>query len=174
MWSSRRALHTGLVLVAALLMGGSLAGCTLTPVYGERGAGQQRVEIAYAKPATRLDQLVIQDLALHLGRSDAPDAPLVTISSRAANREVTRTGTTRPGTQQEMTVTVSYTLASAGKVIALGSRSASAWWTSRGQVLADEAARADAEERAARAAGETVRLSLLAELRKPLPATNGQ
>lgn len=157
---------------------GGLAGCTaFTPVYGERGVSQQRLELAYSEPGNRLDQLVIQDLSLKLGKSGDPDAPLVTISSSPANRTLTRTGTAKPVTQQEVTVTVSYTVAADGRLVTFGSRSASASWTSSGQVYADEAAYRDAEERAARAAAETVRLSILSTLAtpvRPAPAAAGQ
>jgi hypothetical protein len=71
-------------------------------------------------------------------------------------------------TQQEASVTVSYTLAADGRLVTFGSRSASASWTTSGQVLADEAAYRDAQERAARAAAETVRLSILSALAKPV------
>lgn len=145
-----------------------LAGCTFTPVYGDYGVTQQRLELAYSKPGNRLDQIIIQDLSLKLGKSNDPDAPLVSISSGAGNRTLTRTGTSKPVTQQEVTVNVSYTVAADGRVVTFGSRSASASWTTTGQVLADEAAYRDAEERAARAASETVRLSILAALATPV------
>lgn len=168
MWSSSRALRNGLVVLMLSLTGIALSACTFRPVYGGNGVAQQRLDVAYAKPATRLDQLIIQDLALRLGSSEDPDAPLVSISSSAGSRALTNTGTAKAAAQQEVTVTVSYTVSAAGKVVTFGSRSASALWASRGQVFTDEAARRDAEERAARAAGETVRLSILAALATPL------
>lgn len=177
MWSSSRFLRDGVVVLALSAAALSLAGCTFTPVYGDYGVTQQRLEVAYAKPNSRLDQIIIQDLSLKLGKSDAPNAPLITISSGAANRTLTRTGTTKPATQHEVTVNVSYTVAADGRVVTFGSRSASASWTTRGQVFADEAAYKDAEERAARAASETVRLSILAALATPLrpaEAASGQ
>lgn len=176
MWSSNRMLRVGLVGLTLSLTGIAVSACTFRPVYSGNGLAQQRLEVAYAKPATRLDQLIIQDLALRLGRSEDPDAPLISISSSAGSRALTSTGTSKPVTQQEVTVNVSYTVSADGKVVTFGSRSASALWTSRGQVFTDEAARRDAEERAARAAGETVRLSILAALATPIrpAATTGQ
>jgi hypothetical protein len=168
MSSSSRFLRQGFIALA--LMGGvSLAGCTsFTPVYGDYGVVQRRLEVAYSKPGSRLDQIIIQDLSLKLGKSDNPDAPLVTISSGAGNRTLTRTGTSKPVTQQEAIVNVSYTVVADGRVVTFGSRSASASWTTSGQVLADEAAYRVAQERAARAAAETVRLSILSALAKPV------
>ncbi|HEY0917820.1 hypothetical protein [Devosia sp.] len=156
----------GLALAAAVL---ALGGCTLTPVYGERGVGAARLEVAYSAPATRLDQIVIEDLALRLGKGGGPGAPQVAISTSAANRALTHSNTARPTKANEVTVSVAYTVTVAGKVVAVGNRAASAAWTTRGQVLADEEARREAEERAARAAAETVRLAILGALAGPRP-----
>ena len=45
-----------------------------------------------------------------------------------------------------------------------GTRSATAGYRTNGQIVADDAARAAAEEQAARSAAETIRLALLADL----------
>ena len=167
MWSSSRVLRTGLVCLALGAAGLGLAGCTFAPVYGGYGVAQGRLAVTYNKPVTRLDQIVIQDLSVRLGVSDQPGAPFVRILTNVTARALTHTGTSKPNKQLETTVTVSFVLAHNGKVLAVGSRSATAAWTETGQVLAAEAAAKDAEERAARAAGETVRLSLLAALSTP-------
>ena len=163
MWSSRPAWRGGFIGLA-LAAGLALGGCTLTPVYGERGVVAERLEVAYGAPATRLDQIVIQELALRLGKAGGPAAPHVDISASAASRALTHTNTARPAKANEVTVNVAYTVTLGGKVVAGGNRAASAAWTTRGQVLADEEARKDAEERAARAAAETVRLAILGAL----------
>lgn len=168
MWSSSRVVR-GLVL--GLALGGAalaVAGCSFTPVYGERGVARGRLALAYAEPQTRLDQIVIQELSLRLGSAGGPDAPVVRITTSVANRALTRTGTTKPFRQFEVTVTVAYTVTAGGKVVAVGNRAAAAAWSTRGQVLADEEARKDAEERAARAAAETVRLALIGALASPV------
>src|SRR5690606_4443147 len=139
----------------------ALGGCTLTPVYGERGIGAERLAVSYGAPATRLDQVVIQELALRLGKGGGPGAPRVEVSTSVANRAVTHSNTARPTKANEVTVSVAYTVTAGGTLVAVGNRAASAAWTTRGQVLADEEARRDAEERAARAAAETVRLAIL-------------
>lgn len=168
MWSSRRGLRSGLIGLVLGAAGLALAGCTFAPVYGEHGVAKGRLEVAYSKPASRMDQIIIQDLAVRLGKSDSPDAPLVSISASSSTRVLTHTNTTKPVTQYETTVTVAYTVTANDKVVTLGNRSATAAWTTRGQVLADEEARKDAEQRAARAAGETVRLAILGALATPV------
>jgi LPS-assembly lipoprotein len=164
MWSSKplvpKAALAALLLAASL----ALAGCSgLTPVYGERGL-TQRLPLAYTQPVTRLDQIVIQDLALRLGRSSSPDAALVTITSTDTGRSLTKTDVSTPRAEREVTVQVSYTLVAGARILGAGTRSATAGYATVGQVHADEAAYDDAAERAARAAAETVRLSILADL----------
>ena len=52
-----------------------MSACTLTPVYSGRLAEQPLLDLAYAKPNNRLEQIIYQDLALRLGASDAPHGP---------------------------------------------------------------------------------------------------
>ena len=62
----------------ALALSGTvlLAGCSgFRPVYGEHGIANDRMELAYAKPASRLEQIIYQEFVLRFGRSQNPDAP---------------------------------------------------------------------------------------------------
>lgn len=171
MSSSRGLIHKSILTVLVLAATLGLAGCSgLAPVYGERGLAQ-RLPLAYSKPATRLDQIIIQDLALRLGRSSGPDAALVTITSTAGSRELTRTDVSTPREEQEVTVRVSYTLVAGDRILGAGTRTATAGYATVGQAQADEAAYDDAAARAARAAAETVRLSILADLATPAAGT---
>lgn len=168
MWSSRL-LRTGLVALA-LVGTATLAGCSgFRPVYGEAGVVQQKLAFNYSKPNSRLEQIIIQDLALRLGKAtDDPSAPTIKISAAAGGRALTRTAVTKPATQYEMGITANYTLLSGDKVLLQGTRRAAASYATVGQVLADEAAAKDAEERAAHEVAETIRLSILAQLAAPL------
>jgi LPS-assembly lipoprotein len=168
MWSSRQ-LRAGLVALA-LVTPLALAGCgSFRPVYGEAGVVQQKLAFNYAKPNSRLEQIIIQELALRLGKAtDREDAPVVRISAAAGGRALTSTGVTKPATQHEMSVTASYAVVVDGKVVLQGSRKASASYATVGQVLADEAAAKDAQERAAREVAQTIRLSILAQLAAPI------
>jgi hypothetical protein len=165
-WSSLlRRSFAAVALCAPLL----LAGCSgLRPVYGEGGIGGSDLAFAYAKPESRIEQIIIQDLALRLGLSENPDAPQVRIVATESTRKLTRTGTTKPVTQYEATVSATYTVVLNEEVVLSGSRRAIASFTSSDQVLADEAARKDAFERAAHEVAETIRLSILGGLSSPL------
>lgn len=166
-WS--RALRAGLVAVA-LGATAALAGCSgLRPVYGPAGIGQQQLAFRYAEPSGRLDQIIIQDLMLRLGKGGGVDAPQIRISTASGSRDLTRTDVERPRAQKEMSVTATFTvLAADGEVVLTGRRKATAQYETVGQVLADEAAAQDARERAARAVADTIRLTILAELAAPM------
>lgn len=170
--SSKSAWRTG--VLALMLMAGTagLAGCSsFTPVYGDTGIGAslERNAFAYGKPKTRLEQIIYQDLILRFGRAAGTDVPTIRVATSTASRELTKSDVTRPSDQHEATVTAAIEIVAAdGSVVFSGDRSASALYATSGQVLADTEAQRDAEERAARALAETIRLTILGVLGKPV------
>lgn len=162
LWSrvTVRAGLLGMVLLAPL----AVAGCSsLKPVYGDNGIGAERVALSYAKPTTRLEQIIYQDLALSLGK--AAGAPLLTVMTTTSNRKLTRSDVTRPSAQRETVVSAEIELKGTdGTVLFAGERSAAASYSVDGQGLADTEALRNAEEQAARALAETIRLTLIGVL----------
>lgn len=169
MWLSSRLIRNALVALVFLAPAAALSGCTgFTPVYGENGLGAERVELSYAAPNSRLEQVIYQALALRLGKSSDPDAPRVSISASNAARALTSDIVTVPNRQLEMVVTAAVTLTDkTGKVLFSGIRKASASYTSGAQLLANQAAETDATERAGKTVAETIRLTLLGALLTP-------
>jgi LPS-assembly lipoprotein len=170
MSSPKAVIRIGLILLA--LSGATmLAGCSsFRAVYGDSGIASDRIELSYAKPGSRLDQVIYQDLALKFGKSQSASAPRLTVNTASSSRALTHTGTTKPATQYETTVTANATLVTAdGRQVFQGSRRASASYVSVGQVLADTEASNEAQERAAREAGELLRLAILGALAAPAP-----
>ncbi len=165
MWSSNRLLRNAFVALG-LLAATALAGCTgLTPVYGERGIGTERHPLNYAKPNSRAEQIIYQELALRFGKASDSSSPTVRITSSNAGRKLTRSNVARPSEQREMVVTAQIELIGAdGSVILSTSRSAAALYTTDSQALAANEAEREAVERAARELAETVRLTLLGAL----------
>ena len=161
---SRAALF-GLAVAGPLL----LAGCSgFRPVYGDNGIANARLELAYGKPGTRLDQVVYQEFVLRFGRTTRPDAPQLTITTSASGRGLTTTNVVKPATQQAVTVNAVLTTADGRRIFA-GSRNATAQYVSVGQTLADAEAGNEAQERAAREAAEGLRLAILGALATPIP-----
>jgi LPS-assembly lipoprotein len=161
-WS--KAVLRNTLLALALSGATTLAACSgFAPVYGERGIGMERYAFRYDKPATRLDQIIYQELALRLGRSTDSSVPLVRISTSSGVRELTKSNVARPAKQKEAVVTAQIELVGADGAVALStSRSAAALFTAdNSQALAETEAEREAKERAAKELAETVRLTLL-------------
>lgn len=158
----------GLVLLVLSGVVG-LAGCSsFRPVYGENGIASERMELSYAKPASRLDQIVYQEFVLRFGRSMSADAPRLSISTGSSTRALTTTSVTKPATQYATTVTATAVLTTAdGREVFAGSRNATAQYYTVGQVLADTEAGNEAGERAAKEVAESLRLAILGALATP-------
>jgi LPS-assembly lipoprotein len=165
MWSSKPLLRN-VFIALSLLSASALAGCTgLTPVYGERGTGVERHPLNYAKPNSRAEQIIYQELVLRFGRASDASSPTVRIATSSYGRDLTRSNVVRPTDQKEMVVTAQIELVGAdGSIILSTSRSAAALYTTDSQALAASEAEREATERAARALAETVRLTLLSAL----------
>ena len=164
-WSEtlRRSLFSAVILG----FGATLGACSFTPVYSGAMAEQPTLNLAYAKPNSRLEQIIYQELSLRFGTSQSPTAPLVSVSAASGASDMVITTTANPSKPLSVTVTASLTIAQRD-----GSdtppisyvRTASAEYTRAGQVLADNAAAGEAAERAARAVAESLRLAVLAGL----------
>ncbi len=146
-----------------------LAGCSgFRPVYGDvaSASNPQGYRFHYAAPASRLDQIVYNELRLRLGpNSNEPDALQVTVSAWSGARGLTRTAVSKPVTTNEMIVYASYTVATpTGEVLVSETRSASGLYTTRDQVLGDVEGQNEAAERGAKAVSDTVRLGILGAL----------
>ncbi len=170
MWSSRAPLVRAAVLALAIGGATTLSACSgFTPVYGERGLGVERHAFRYARPENRLEQVIYQELALRLGRSADPSVPLVRLAVSTATRALTRSNVARPAAQREAVVTARIEIVGAdGAVVYATSRSAAAPFTIDRQGLSEYEAELQAREQAARALAETVRLTLLGALSRPV------
>lgn len=165
MWSPKLTLRNALIALS-LLGATALAGCSgLTPVYGERGLGAERVALRYEEPRNRLEQIIYQDLALRLGKSSDPSSPRVVITTTSAARDLTKSSVTRPSEQNEAVVTATIRLIGPDDAVLLNTtRSAAALYSTDRQALAASEAQNEAYERAARSLAETIRLTLLGAL----------
>jgi hypothetical protein len=150
---------------AALIAAPWLAGCTLTPVYSGRVAENANLELSFAAPRSRLDQVVAQELALRFGSS--PTAPLATVQTSASATTLVDTVSASPNKTYEVTVTATLSIEQnndpKAKPLVL-TRRATANYQTGAQVLNDQFAYAEASERAAKSAAESLRLAILATL----------
>ena len=156
------------IALAAILLGGAtaLGACSFTPVYSGALASQPTLDLVYAKPTTRLEQIVYQELALRLGSSESATAPFVMATVATTTAAIGRSATANPNKPYRVTVTATLSVTprdSSGAPLSF-TRMAIAEYTTSSQVLANTAAATDAQERATRAAAESLRLALLASL----------
>lgn len=161
-------------LVRPIALAGSLLGaavalgaCSFSPVYSGTLASQPMLDLTFAKPTSRLEQVIYQELALRFGSSDAATAPLATVSVASTSGTVGLSVTANPNKLSRSTVTATLTIMRRDGTDAAPitfTRQASAEYTTSGQVLADTAAANEAAERAAKAAAESLRLAMLASL----------
>lgn len=156
-----------LALLLPLAFGSAaLAACSFQPVYSGRLADSSQLALRYGEPKNRLEQIIYNELSFRLGKSTDPATALVTVAAATGTGEPFLSETDSPLTPRETAVTATLTMAptNPGGQPTIITRTARAQSTRGGQVLADEAARIDAEERAARAVAESLRLALLATL----------
>lgn len=154
---SRSGLFAAIALAAL-----ALSGCTITPVHGDRAmTGISEVQLAYAKPANRLEQVFYQALAARLGTS--PSGPTLTASVSTSASRIGLTDFARTAVDHQVIATVSYRVERDGETLASGTRTATSGYRTTGQILADDTARQNAGEEAVRAAAQSVIATLLSE-----------
>jgi hypothetical protein len=159
---TRRIAYASLVLG----LGMALSACSFSPVY-QTGtlASQPKLNLAYAKPTSRIEQIIYQDLALRFGETVDETSPLVTVSTSTSGARIGISQTSNPNETQRLTLTATATITyrdgSKRPPLAI-TRTASADYTTTNQVLANIEAAGDAGDRAAKAAAESLRLALLA------------
>lgn len=164
-WSKalRPIVFASLVLGTATLLGG----CSFQPVYSGALASQPLLNLAYAKPNSRLEQVIYQELSLRFGSSDAATAPLAKVSVSSRGADIMLSDTDNPAEAMEVTVTATLTITPRdGSATPPQSftRTATAGYARSDQVLSSRAAAAEAAERAAKSAAESLRLAVLAAL----------
>jgi LPS-assembly lipoprotein len=166
MWSSEP-LRRGLLVLLLATSVASLPGCTMTPVYGDRGLDASSMALSYASPQTRLEQVIYQELALSFGADAGPTAPTIRVSTVSSARDLTRTGSPDPQPLKEVTVTAVATITSpSGQVLPTITRSATASYRGGPQVLANTIAFDEAAERAAKSVAEALRLAIFSTLNR--------
>ena len=169
MWSPRTFVRSFCFAVGVSVAVLPLVGCSFVPLYGD--ASITALDLTYAEPAGRLEQIVNRELIKRLGSSASPGAALVTVSTSSSSRRVGRTGDDSPATTSEMVVTASVSVTrpdpldpTVVNTLYSVSRQAAASYTTNGQRLADQQSSQNAEEQAARAVADTLSLLLAANL----------
>lgn len=146
-----------------------LSACTgLAPVYSQAATDAGDYTFSYGKPANRSDQVIYRELRLKFPERDgATDSYVVNVTSYNYARSFLRKSYNVPTLPYEMVVVATVTVtSSAGATVLTVRRTESAGFNYVSQVLTDKEAEAEAVERASIAAAESIRLGLLAGLRR--------
>ncbi len=160
---NRRNVLFGLGALGAL----ALPGCTLTPVYSDQGVAGQRLNLRYAAPNSRLEQVFYQTLSARMGATRHHDAPELSVSISISESRIGLTTVSTPLTEYQIVAAANYQVRRGDEVLVAGRRTAAGGYQRSGQLVANDAAKSDAEERVVRALAETVRLALVAEFSAP-------
>lgn len=151
----------------ALAFGLVLAGCTVQPLYGPQLDGTTlRVDLSAISilPAeTRIDQIVRNELLFAFTGGGPAGAPLYELSLSASpgggSFDVTAPGN-EPSSGASVTVRFSLVEIGTGQIIAQGSRRAETRYTRSNSEFANVRASEDAQQRAAVAAADLVRIAI--------------
>ena len=156
------------------LLAFALSACQFRPLYGnnsESGSLQGDVNLS-AVSVSQVDSRVAQQVRNHLvflldgGFPNPEKTHEARIRVTWNNRLLASIQGVQDSTSGTITVTASYDLIelSTGKAVASGSRQAISSYDRTGQVFANERAERDAENRAAKATAESLRLAIASDL----------
>lgn len=164
--SSFRSVRSAMI-AAALVAAVTVSGCSLSPVYSAGASGQSKLNLTYAEPSTRLEQVFYRYISAGLAGNTGNAAPRLSASIRISNSRIGLSDISNPVNDYQIVATVTYRVIHDGSVIADGTRHASSGYQTTGQIVADQQARSHAEEQAVRAAADQVRLALITQQAAP-------
>lgn len=155
----------GMFRLAAVLLGlGMLAGCQVQPLYGNLSGDSQSVSVS--RVDSRVEQVVRNELVLGFGGEQPSGAYTLDIDATAAVAGILPGGLDNEFSAARTTVTATYVLKTTqtGEVVKRGTRSADAQLDLPSQNFAQERAKIEAENRAAKAVAAQVRADVAAAL----------
>ncbi|MGJ8569098.1 MAG: hypothetical protein ACSHXI_00185 [Hoeflea sp.] len=151
-------------ILAAVLGLGLLAGCQVQPLYGTMDGQKQSISVSVAQ--SRVEQVVRNELVLGFGGEQQNTAYSLDLKVTSDNTGTLPDGVDNDFTAARTSVTADYVLksTSTGEIVKSGSRFVDAQQDLPSQKFAQERAKLDAENRAARQVAALVRADLVAAL----------
>ena len=152
-------------LLAAMLGLGLLAGCQAQPLYGTINNSQQQ-SVSVSPAQSRVGQIVRNELILGFGGEQQNTAYSLDLSVSSGLSGLLPGGLDNEFSAARTTVTASYVLksASTGETVKTGSRFVDAQLDLPSQKFAQERAKLEAENRAARQVAALIRADIVAAL----------
>ncbi|UYN98333.1 MAG: hypothetical protein KIT02_10180 [Devosia sp.] len=154
-----------LVVLGAGLVSLALSGCTsLAPVYGDR-SGAEAIRFNFASPSNRMEQLVLNRLRVAFpGAAGAAD-PVLTVRASSASAYTPKSDPFRIRDPKAEAVQATVTIRQGDEILLEATRSAETAYQDATLSLTDQESEIGAEETAARAVAESLRLAILAGYR---------
>lgn len=157
-------------LAAMALLAGLLAGCTsFAPVYGDRsGAGMDSVRFNFSAPDSRLEQIIFDRLKLAFPGEAGPNDPVLDIAASTSAPAGSKSDAFEVARPVNVRVQATVTITLSDRVLFETTRFADTAYQNGKLTPVDIASRQGVGETAARAAAESLRLSILSGYRPSL------
>ncbi len=157
--------------LATIFIALTLAACSFTPAYQSNNKMGQTIKLEYPKPASRLEQIIFQNLQLTLGKADDAQSEQLDkfkLSLSQSTRTIGRSSNGLPSSVNEIILSADFSIIDGenGQTIYQAQRLARASYTTNGQIIADKKAQEEASERAALELAQIIRLTLIGALGK--------
>lgn len=159
-----------LSLAAMALLASLLTACTsFAPVYGDRpGAGMDSVRFNFASPDSRIEQIIFDRLKLAFPGEAGPNDPVLDIVASTASPAGSMSDAFAVARPVKIRVEATVTISRDDRILFEATRFADTAYQSGKLTPVDIASSQGAQETAARAAAEFLRLSVLSGYR-PAP-----
>ncbi|QYO77756.1 hypothetical protein [Devosia salina] len=159
-----------LSLATMALLASLLTACTsFTPVYGDRpGAGMESVRFNFASPDSRIEQIIFDRLKLAFPGEAGPNDPVLDIAASAVSLPGSMSNAFAVARPTNVRVQATVTITNDDRVLFEATRFADTAYQSGKLTPVDIASSQGAQETAARAAAESLRISVLSGYR-PAP-----
>ncbi|WP_297107252.1 hypothetical protein [uncultured Devosia sp.] len=163
--------RTKLLLLAAMApIASLLTACTsFAPVYGDRsGEGMESVRFNFASPDSRLEQIIFDRLKLAFPGEAGPNDPVLDIAASTVSLPGSMSNAFAVARPVNVRVEASVTISRDDRILFEATRFADIAYQSGKLTPVDIASSQGAQEMAARASAESLRLSVLSSYR-PAP-----
>ncbi len=156
-----------LTLGAAGLLAMALAGCTsFAPVYGDAsGAGLANARFNFAAPTNRLEQVILNRLAVAFPNPAGPNDPTLRVSAKSSARDAALSRAFAVGTPVNVRVEATITIVQGEQTLFSATRFVDSAYQSGSLTGVDLSSAAGTDEQAAESAAEALRAAVMAGYR---------
>ncbi len=162
-----------LTLAGVGLLALALSGCSsFTPVYGDAsGAGLANARFNFASPTNRLEQVILNRLAVAFPNAAGPDDPVLSVSASSSSSQQALSDAFDVGAPINVQVQASVTITAGEKTLFSATRFKDTAYQGGKLLPTSQASAEGAREQAAESTAEALRAAILAGYRPSLVNT---